>query len=121
MKELKANKKPPVEQPPRRHGPRRRLRLLRIHDQNEGKPVCVEFKTGEIKWGPEKSPTGCGGSASVLYADGRLYFRYIRNGMMEALIEPSPEELKVISTFNAPNARREILPPELAAPGHRQR
>ena len=70
------------------------------HDQNQGFPVCVEFKSGEIKWGPEKKNSlfgGGGGSASVLYADNRLYFRY-QNGVM-ALVEPSPEGLKVVSTF----------------------
>src|SRR5262249_55424064 len=46
------------------------------HDQNAGKPVCVEMKTGEIKWGPEKYPTGANGSAAVIFADGMLYFRY---------------------------------------------
>ena len=71
------------------------------HDQNQGYPVCVEFKTGEIKWGPEKKATAGGqGSAAVLYADGRLYYRY-QNGTL-VLIEPSPEELKVVSSFKLP-------------------
>lgn len=73
------------------------------HGQNQGYPVCVEFATGEIKWGPEKNTKAVGGgqgSAAVLYADGRLYFRY-QNGVM-ALIEPSPQELKVVSTFRLP-------------------
>lgn len=70
------------------------------HDQNGGSPVCVDFKTGEIKWGPERSPAGGQRSAAVLYADGRLYFRY-ENGVM-VLIEPSPEELKVVSSFKLP-------------------
>lgn len=73
------------------------------HDQNKGYPVCVDFKTGEIKWGPEKRESavnGGSGSAAVLYADGRLYFRY-QNGVM-VLIDPSPEELKVVSSFKLP-------------------
>jgi|SRR5579883_145367 len=70
------------------------------HDQNQGNPVCVDFKRGEIKWGPEKPPAGGQGSAAVLYADGRLYFRY-QNGTM-VLIEPSPDELKVVSSFKLP-------------------
>jgi outer membrane protein assembly factor BamB len=72
------------------------------HDQNGGNPVCVDFKTGEIKWGPEKSPAGGQKSAAVLYADGRLYFRY-ENGVM-VLVEPSPEDLKVVSSFKLPAA-----------------
>lgn len=70
------------------------------HAQNSGMPVCVEFKSGEIKWGPEKYPAGAQGSAAVLFADNRLYFRY-QNGMM-VLIEPSPQELKVVSSFKLP-------------------
>ncbi len=68
------------------------------HNQNDGKPVCVDLKTGEIKWGPEKaSPGGGGGSAAVLSADGRLIFRY-QNGVV-VLIEPSPAKLNVVSSF----------------------
>jgi outer membrane protein assembly factor BamB len=73
------------------------------HGRNQGHPVCVEFATGEIKWGPEQNARAVGGgqgSAAVLYADGRLYFRY-QNGVM-VLIEPSPEALKVVSTFRLP-------------------
>lgn len=70
------------------------------HGQNAGQPVCVEFKTGEIEWGPEKYPAGGNGSAAVLYADNRLYFRY-QNGKM-VLLEPNPEELKVVSSFQLP-------------------
>lgn len=72
------------------------------HNQNDGNPVCVELKTGEIKWGPEKNPAGASGSAAVLAADGRLYFRY-QNGTL-VLIEPSPSELKVVSSFKLPPA-----------------
>lgn len=67
------------------------------HEQNQGNPVCVDLKTGEIKWGPEKNPGGGNGSAAVLAAEGLLYFRY-QNGIM-ALIEASPEKLKVVSSF----------------------
>ena len=72
------------------------------HNQNDGKPVCVDFKTGEIQWGPEKNPAGGSGSAAVLYADKRLYFRYQNRVMV--LIEPSPEGLKVVSSFELPPA-----------------
>jgi outer membrane protein assembly factor BamB len=94
------------------------------HNQNEGNPVCVEFKTGEIKWGPEKPPPGCAGSAAVLYADDRLYFRYQsstdksadeKSGMM-VLIEPSPDELKVISSFKLPPPDRKSHPQSWAHP-----
>lgn len=72
------------------------------HDQNQGQPVCVDIKTGAIKWGPEKAPAGGSGSAATLFADGRLYFRY-QNGTV-VLIEPSAEQLKVVSSFKLPAA-----------------
>ena len=78
------------------------------HGRNGGSPVCVDFKTGEIKWGPERSPAGGQLSAAVLYADGRLYFRY-ENGVM-ALIEPSPEGLKLVSSFKLPAADQRSHP-----------
>jgi outer membrane protein assembly factor BamB len=73
------------------------------HAQNQGQPVCVEFKTGKIAWGPEDSPAGANqraGSAGVLYADDRLYFRY-QSGVM-VLMEANPKEMKVVSQFTLP-------------------
>ena len=64
------------------------------HGHNDGKPTCLELKTGKILWqdrGPGK------GSAAALYADGHLYFRY-QDGLM-ALIRATPKELTVVSTF----------------------
>ncbi|MFO0824987.1 MAG: PQQ-binding-like beta-propeller repeat protein [Gemmataceae bacterium] len=81
------------------------------HDQNQGYPVCVEMKSGEIKWGPEKNAAlvgGGSGSAAVLYADGRLYFRY-QNGTL-VLIEPSPDQLKVVSSFKLPAPNEKHYP-----------
>jgi outer membrane protein assembly factor BamB len=78
------------------------------HNQNDGNPVCVELKTGAIKWGPERNPAGASGSAAVLYADGRLYFRY-QNGVL-VLIEPNPDELKVVSSFKLPPADQRTHP-----------
>ncbi|MBP3957048.1 PQQ-like beta-propeller repeat protein [Gemmata sp. G18] len=100
-KELKAYKKPQLNN---HHGGMVLVGdyIYFGHDQNGGKPVCVDFKTGDIKWGPENAPAGGRGSAAVLFADGRLYFRY-ENGVM-VLIEPSPEELKVVSSFKLPEA-----------------
>jgi outer membrane protein assembly factor BamB len=62
--------------------------------QNAGNPVCIEFATGKIAW--RKAPVGSG-SAAVLYADGRLVFRY-QNGLV-ALIEADPSEFKVVGKF----------------------
>jgi outer membrane protein assembly factor BamB len=71
--------------------------------QNKGGPTCLEFLTGKIKW---KEAHGAGsGSAAVLFADGKLYFRY-DDGTM-ALVEANPEEYKLISTFKIPDVKRE--------------
>lgn len=107
VKELKAYKKPDLNN---HHGGMVLVGdyIYFGHDQNGGSPVCVDFVTGEIKWGPEKPPAGAQKSAAVLYADGRLYFRY-ENGLL-ALIEPSPEELKVVSTFKLPTADQKSYP-----------
>jgi outer membrane protein assembly factor BamB len=68
------------------------------HGNNDGKPFCLEWKTGKFAWGPERGPGG--GSAAVLYADGHLYFRY-QNGIM-ALLEATPENFVVKSSFPVP-------------------
>jgi outer membrane protein assembly factor BamB len=67
------------------------------HGQNKGFPTCVDLKTGKVLWqsrGPGE------GSAAVIYADGRLYFRY-ENGVV-ALIEATPKALTIRGTFQLP-------------------
>ncbi len=69
------------------------------HGHGEGHPFCLEMATGNFKWGPiPKSPGG--GSAAVLYADGRLYFRYQDNTMV--LIDATPDGYHVESSFRLP-------------------
>jgi outer membrane protein assembly factor BamB len=65
---------------------------------NEGFPICVELKTGKVAWRKDRGPGT--GSAAVIYADGRLYFRY-DNGLM-ALIEATPEGYHLKSSFRLP-------------------
>ncbi|CAM2006614.1 PQQ-binding-like beta-propeller repeat protein [Acanthopleuribacter pedis] len=66
---------------------------------NKGFPVCVDLKTGEKKWGPERND-GIG-SAAISMADGHLYFRY-QNGLM-VLIEATPEGYKEKGKFMIPD------------------
>jgi hypothetical protein len=68
------------------------------HGHNQGFPVCVELKTGNAMWRPDRGPGK--ESAAVAYADGQLYFRY-QDGTM-ALIEASPKGYKVNGTFKLP-------------------
>ncbi|MBP7949430.1 MAG: PQQ-like beta-propeller repeat protein [Verrucomicrobiales bacterium] len=55
---------------------------------NNGFPICIEWKSGRIIWGKERHSAGKE-SAAVLFADGKLYFRY-QNGIM-ALIDATPK------------------------------
>ncbi|MFY7951411.1 MAG: PQQ-binding-like beta-propeller repeat protein [Armatimonadaceae bacterium] len=67
---------------------------------NSGHPACVEFKTGEVKWKETKGAAGGSGSGCVVYADGRLYFRY-ENGKV-ALVKASPDKFEVVGAFDIP-------------------
>jgi outer membrane protein assembly factor BamB len=69
---------------------------------NSGFPICVEMKTGKVKWA-ERGPGS--GSAAVVYADRQLYFRY-QDGLM-ALISASPEGYNLNGTFRIPVVPRE--------------
>jgi outer membrane protein assembly factor BamB len=69
------------------------------HDDS-GHPWCAEFMTGKTTW-KNVRPSKGGGSASLTYADDRLYVRYA-NGFM-VLAEPSPEAYKEVSVFKIPN------------------
>jgi outer membrane protein assembly factor BamB len=64
---------------------------------DEGAPYCAEVKTGKVLW-KRKPGEGMGRhSASVTYADGRLYFHY-ENGVV-ALVEASPDGYKETGSF----------------------
>jgi outer membrane protein assembly factor BamB len=67
--------------------------------QNRGDPVCLDLATGQIAW--KQRPLGRG-SASVLYADGHLIFRYDRG--LVALVEATPEEFRLKGTFQPESA-----------------
>jgi outer membrane protein assembly factor BamB len=69
------------------------------HGQNAGKPICLEFATGRVAWKAGRGPAE--GSAAVVYADGRLIFRY-DDGTV-ALIEASPKAYRLVSSFKQPD------------------
>jgi outer membrane protein assembly factor BamB len=66
---------------------------------DNGKPYCAELTTGKVLWVRGREGRGSG-SASVTYADGKLYFLY-EDGVI-ALVEPSPEGYKEVSAFKLP-------------------
>lgn len=65
---------------------------------NKGFPIAVEMTSGKKAWGPERNEGQ--GSAAVLFADGRLYFRY-QNGRM-VLIEATPAGYRETGSFLIP-------------------
>jgi len=67
------------------------------HGHGQGKPTCIEIKTGKVMW--QQNQPG-GGSAGVVYADGHLYFRYEDNTV--ALVEANPQKYNLKSTFKLP-------------------
>ncbi|MCA9080656.1 MAG: PQQ-like beta-propeller repeat protein [Planctomycetaceae bacterium] len=66
------------------------------HQHNKGFPICLEWKTGEVKWGGNIRPEGKG-SAAITYVDGQIIFRY-QDGLI-ALISASPEGYALNGTF----------------------
>lgn len=68
---------------------------------NKGFPLAVDFLTGEVKWGPERNQGA--DSAAIVYADGRIYFRY-RDGRM-ILVEATPEAYREHGTFLIPDVK----------------
>jgi outer membrane protein assembly factor BamB len=71
------------------------------HGQNQGEPVCLEMSTGKVVWRQRPSPGG--GSAAVLYADGRLIFRYEKGEV--CLLEATPEAFRLKGKFTPPKER----------------
>jgi outer membrane protein assembly factor BamB len=67
------------------------------HGSNNGLPTCLDLQTGRVEW-KRRGPGS--GSASVVAADGHVYFRY-QDGVI-ALIEASPDEYRLKGTFGLP-------------------
>jgi hypothetical protein len=68
-----------------------------LYGTNKELTLCIDFKTGEAKW---KEPRFIS-PASVLYADGRLYFHGQEKGDL-ALVEATPEGFKNRGHFTPP-------------------
>ena len=63
-----------------------------------GFPICVELKTGDVKWGGNIRPAGDGeGSAAVTMVDHQIIFRY-QNGIV-ALVGATPSGYELHGTF----------------------
>ena len=71
---------------------------------NKGFPICVEMKTGEVKWGGDIRGAG-DGSAAVTMADGQIIFRY-QNGKL-ALVNATPSGYELHGSFTPVYQERE--------------
>lgn len=69
------------------------------HGSNNGLPTCLELGSGRVLW-KQRGPGV--GSAAVVAADGRLYFRY-QDGLV-ALLEPQESGFEVRGTLQVPDA-----------------
>lgn len=81
---------------------------------NEGFPICIEMKTGEVQWGGNIRGEGKG-SAAVLYADGNFIFRY-QSGEL-ALVEATPKEYVLKGKFMPEFQERESWAHPVVADG----
>ncbi len=72
---------------------------------DSGNPWCADFKTGKILWSRKGGKEGGEGrgSASITYADGKLYIRY-SDGWV-ALVDATADKYTEISAFKVPNGK----------------
>ena len=66
------------------------------HGHNNGFPICLELKSGEVVWGGKIRGAGSK-SAAVCFADNHLIFRY-QTGEV-ALIQATPDGYKLKGSF----------------------
>jgi outer membrane protein assembly factor BamB len=83
------------------------------HGHNNGFPACVEWKTGKNLW--SKARGAGSGSAAVIAAEGKLYFRYQDSTM--ALIDTNTSKYELISQFKLPTHNGESWPHPVIAGG----
>jgi outer membrane protein assembly factor BamB len=68
---------------------------------DSGNPWCADFKTGKVLW-TRKGGEGRG-SASITYADGKLYIRY-SDGWV-ALVDATADKYTELAAFKVPNGK----------------
>ena len=66
-----------------------------LYGEGGGRLTCMEFKTGKVMWSEGKA-----GKGSILYADGRLYYR--NEGGPIILVDANPEKYVERGRFNQP-------------------
>jgi len=76
------------------------------HGHNNGFPACVEWKTGKDLW--EKGRGAGSGSAAIVCADKKLFFRY-QDGVM-AMIDTDTQQYKLLGKFKLATHNGESWP-----------
>ena len=69
-----------------------------MYGTNRELTLCVNFKTGEVKWTKERAVS----PASICFADGRLYLHGEKEGDV-ALLEATPDGYQERGHFSPPN------------------
>lgn len=70
---------------------------------DSGNPFCADFKTGKVLWSRQGGEGR--GSASLTYADGKLYIRYSDGWVV--LADATADKYVEISAFKVPNGRND--------------
>ncbi len=83
------------------------------HGHDNGFPTCVEWKTGRNIW--DKIRGAGTGSAAIVVAEDKLYFRYQDSTM--ALISSKKDKYDLISKFKLPTHNGESWPHPVIAGG----
>jgi outer membrane protein assembly factor BamB len=84
------------------------------HGHGKGFPICIDLKTGKVAWGGDIRNAGTG-SAAVMYADHRLYYRY-QNGVV-VLVEATPTGYREKGSFTIPDVQGPSWPHLVVADG----
>jgi outer membrane protein assembly factor BamB len=84
------------------------------HGHNKGFPISLDFTTGKVAWGGDIRNAGTG-SAAVMYADNRLYYRY-QNGVV-LLVEATPAGYREKGSFTIPEVSNPSWPHLVVADG----
>jgi outer membrane protein assembly factor BamB len=66
--------------------------------------VCLDFKTGEVRWNERDAEKRRAAKGSVAMADGRIYYRTEKGTLL--LIEPNPKEYIERGRFEQPDRTR---------------
>ena len=69
-----------------------------LYGSDEGKLTCLDFKTGQVKWAAKQT-----GKGSILYADGRFYYRNEGGKGTVILVEATPEKYVEHGRFDQPD------------------